>query len=57
MVDQAIALTRAQGVHVTRLECAADRPRLCAFCERLGYKKVGERRVGPFPTAFFAKQI
>ena len=37
-----------------RLDCAADRPKLCAFYESHGFGKVGERLVRQkYPTAFF----
>ncbi len=57
MVSYAIDVTLRRGIHATRLDCSADRPKLCAVYEGLGYHKVGERMVGPYPTAFYEKHI
>jgi len=57
MVDYAIGVTLSRGIHTTRLDCSADRPKLCAVYEDMGYHKVGERMIGPYPTAFYEKHI
>jgi GNAT superfamily N-acetyltransferase len=57
MLDYAAALSRERGVQYTRLDCAADRPKLCAVYESAGYIKVAERVVEPFATAFFERSI
>lgn len=36
-----------------RLDCAADRPKLCSFYEDYGFRHVGRRQVGPHDTAFY----
>ena len=57
MLDRAALMSLALGIHVTRLDCAADRPKLCAVYERAGYRKVAERVVGQFPIAFYERVI
>ena len=36
-----------------RLDCAADRPRLCRFYEEYGFRCVGLEMVGAYDTAFY----
>jgi GNAT superfamily N-acetyltransferase len=57
MLDYAATLSAAQGIPRTRLDCAADRPKLCAVYESAGYMKVSERMVGPFPITFFERAV
>jgi len=57
MLDHAAYLTREKGMCVTRLDCAADRPKLCRVYEEAGYRKVEERLMGSFPTAFYERKI
>ena len=57
MLDHAADLTRAAGIQAPRLDCAADRPKLCSVYERAGYSKVTEKMVGPYPTAFYERAI
>lgn len=57
MLAYAATLSRANGITHTRLDCAADRPKLCAVYESAGYLKISERIVGAFPTAFFEKNL
>jgi GNAT superfamily N-acetyltransferase len=57
MLDHAARLSLAKGFRVIRLDCAADRPKLCAVYEAAGYSKVSERMVGRFLTAFYERAI
>ncbi len=36
-----------------RLDCAADRPKLCRFYEDYGFRRVGRRMVGWYDAAFY----
>lgn len=57
MLDWAKANAREQGRAYLRLDCAADRPRLCLFYERYGFRRVGRRQVGPYDTAFYELRL
>lgn len=47
-----------QGKRYLRLDCAADRPRLCAFYERQGFVKLREALLlNRYPTAFYELTI
>lgn len=49
--------TRAFGKRYLRLDCAAERPKLCAFCERHGFRWVGECSVEGFGAALYEKRV
>jgi ribosomal protein S18 acetylase RimI-like enzyme len=53
MLDWARARASEQGRAYLRLDCAADRPKLCRFYEEHGFRRVGRRMVGPYDTAFY----
>ena len=53
MINWAKAETLRRGRNFLRLDCAADRPKLCAFYERHGFTQVDRKKVGPFDTAFY----
>jgi GNAT superfamily N-acetyltransferase len=53
MLDRAKAEASEQEKAYLRLDCAADRPKLCLFYERYGFRGVGRRMVGPYDTAFY----
>jgi GNAT superfamily N-acetyltransferase len=53
MLDRAKARAREQGKSYLRLDCAADRPKLCRFYEGYGFRRVGRGMVGPYDTAFY----
>ncbi len=57
MLEYAAAISQARGISHTRLDCAADRPKLCGVYESAGYVKVAERVVGAHPIAFFERAI
>ncbi|MCL6625784.1 MAG: GNAT family N-acetyltransferase [Alicyclobacillus shizuokensis] len=40
-----------------RLDCAADRRKLCQFYEDQGFRKVDERLVHTYPTAFYEYEV
>ena len=49
------AITRQK--RFLRLDCAANRPRLCLFYESLGFVKVKEELMGKYPTAFYEVEV
>jgi ribosomal protein S18 acetylase RimI-like enzyme len=53
MIRWAMEQVGARGKTYLRLDCAADRPKLCAFYERHGFVKVRERLQQKYPTAFY----
>jgi GNAT superfamily N-acetyltransferase len=53
MLDWAKTRARKQGKSYLRLDCAADRPKLCRFYEQYGFRRVARRMVGPYYTAFY----
>jgi GNAT superfamily N-acetyltransferase len=40
-----------------RLDCAADRSKLCGLYEDMGFKKVDRRMVGPYDIAFYEMKV
>ncbi|MDQ0208727.1 GNAT family N-acetyltransferase [Alkalicoccobacillus murimartini] len=40
-----------------RLDCAADRPKLCFFYEKHGFKKKGRSMVGKYDTVFYEYKV
>jgi GNAT superfamily N-acetyltransferase len=40
-----------------RLDCAADRPKLCKIYENLGFIRVDTRMVGPYDIAFYEMKV
>ncbi len=58
MMNWAKAHAERAGKDWIRLDCAADRPKLCQFYEKQGFKRVRERVVlGKYPTAFYEFRI
>ena len=53
ILDWAKARASEQGRTCLRLDCAADRPKLCHFYEGYGFRRVGRMMVGPYDTAFY----
>jgi GNAT superfamily N-acetyltransferase len=53
MLNWAKAEAREQGKIYLRLDCAADRPKLCRFYEGYGFRRVGRRMVGRYEAAFY----
>ncbi|WP_028552398.1 GNAT family N-acetyltransferase [Paenibacillus sp. UNC451MF] len=54
MVNWAKTQAKSLGKAYVRLDCAADRPKLCHFYENQGFKKVSERVMfGKYKTAFY----
>ncbi|WP_282937387.1 GNAT family N-acetyltransferase [Paenibacillus sp. RC67] len=54
MVDWAKVQAKSLGKTYVRLDCAADRPKLCLFYENQGFKRVSERVMfGKYLTAFY----
>ena len=57
MVEWAKEETRRRGRRYLRLDCAGDRPQLCAFYERLGFRQTDRRSVGVFDVAFYEFEL
>jgi len=54
MIQLAKQEVARRGRSYLRLDCAADRPKLCSFYEAQGFRKVDEGIMyGKFPTAFY----
>ena len=53
MLDWVKARALEQEKRYLRLDCAADRPKLCRFYEDYGFRQAGRRQVGPYDTAFY----
>lgn len=53
MLDRVKARALEQEKRHLRLDCAADRPKLCRFYEEYGFRRVGHRQMGPHDTAFY----
>ena len=57
MLGFAAARARTLQKRYLRLDCAAERPKLCAFYERHGFRWVGECTVDGFNAALYEKRI
>jgi len=58
MIEWAKGQAKARGKTYIRLDCAADRPKLCAFYEDQGFRKVREQVMfGKYPTAFYETEV
>ncbi len=53
MVAWAMQEARQHGKQYLRLDCAGERPRLCAFYESLCFRQVDRRMLGAFDVAFY----
>lgn len=57
LLEFAEAKARALGKRSLRLDCAAERPELCAFYKRRGFRRVGERTVDGFDAALYERDV
>jgi GNAT superfamily N-acetyltransferase len=58
MVNWAKSRAKSHKKKYLRLDCAADRPKLCRFYEMQGFRKVSEKVMfGIYPTAFYEVEI
>jgi len=57
MVQFAEEECRKRGIKYLRLDCAADRPKLCKFYENLGFRMVDRRMIDKYDTAFYEKKL
>ena len=57
MLEYAATQTLAKDIHVTRLDCVANRHRLRAFYKSVGYSEVGFRQLGAHRAALFEKYL
>ncbi len=53
MVGWAAEEARRRGKQFLRLDCAGDRPKLCAFYCGLGFRQTTRRMMGKFDVAFY----
>lgn len=57
MLAFAAARARTLQKRYLRLDCAAERPKLCAFYERHGFRWIGECTVEGFEAALYEKAV
>ena len=57
MVEWAKQEVLRRGREYLRLDCAGDRPKLCAFYEGLGFQQIDRRMVGRFDEAFYEMRL
>jgi GNAT superfamily N-acetyltransferase len=57
LVDWAAGTARARGARFLRLDCDAEREKLLAFYERLGFRCVRRGVVRTFATCFYERHI
>ena len=53
MVEWAARRCRERDADYLRLDCSADRPRLCSFYEQIGFRLVGRRMIESYDTALY----
>ncbi len=53
MLDLAKVMALEQERSYLRLDCIADRPKLCSFYEEYGFRHVGREMMGAYETAFY----
>jgi GNAT superfamily N-acetyltransferase len=56
-IDWVIERARELKKKYVRLDCAGDRPKLCAFYEKHGFQKVDRRMIGNLDTAFLERKV
>ena len=57
LINYAETECKNKNINYLRLDCAADRPKLCNFYEQNGFIKVDRRMVGVYDIAFYEKKI
>lgn len=57
MIEYGAKQCKNRNMKFLRLDCAADREKLCGFYEGLGFKKVDRRYVGSYDIAFYEMTI
>lgn len=57
MVEWAKQEVRRRGRRYLRLDCAADRPKLCSLYEKLGFRRADRRMVGVYDMAFYELRV
>ena len=53
MIEHAQMICVQKGITYLRLDCDANRPKLCRVYEKLGFKKVGRKVINNYDTAFY----
>jgi GNAT superfamily N-acetyltransferase len=57
LLANAAGRTAAAGRTSMRLDCLADRHRLCAFYERCGFERTGSMDLGPYRLALYSRSV
>jgi GNAT superfamily N-acetyltransferase len=57
MIEHAIDECKKRTIPFLRLDCAADRGKLCRFYEDFGFRQTDRRMVGTFEVAFYEFRI
>jgi ribosomal protein S18 acetylase RimI-like enzyme len=57
MIEHAIEECKKRNITFIRLDCAADREKLCSFYKDFGFKQVDRRTVWKYDCAFFEFNI
>jgi GNAT superfamily N-acetyltransferase len=57
MIEHAIEECKKRNIVLLRLDCAADREKLCSFYENFGFKQIKRRMMGIFDVAFYEFRI
>ena len=57
MIEHAIEECKKRNIALLRLDCAADRQKLCSFYENFGFKQIKRRMIGTFDVAFYEFRI
>jgi len=57
MIEHAAEECRRRNVDFLRLDCAGDRKELCSFYEKIGFKQVRRKMMGPFDVAFYELNV
>jgi len=57
MIEYAVEECRKRNVGFLRLDCAGDRKELCNFYEKIGFKQVRRKMMGPFDVAFYVLNV
>jgi GNAT superfamily N-acetyltransferase len=57
MIGQAVEECRKRGAVFLKLDCAGDRVKLCSLYEKIGFKQVTRKMMGPFDVAFYEMSV
>lgn len=57
MIEHAIEECKRRNIALLKLDCAADREKLCNFYENFGFKQINRGMIGTFDVAFYEFRI